>query len=293
MADSTTKNAMGEFAIFIKLPPELRLHTWCHALPSEDEFPNKDTHTLYTYRSGYWYLKIQHDKPLNLDWRLLKARAHMPLLFVNYEARSVALAWLRDHDMQLHECINQHYKAAAIRSLIPKYDLRHDVIYLGKSVLDDFCKEPYDLLEKLDLKNQEDLFHARKWKEFSRLSNMRFGNFAVSEDLLIKNARSLAKLFRMFSWPSVLYVIVNAPAAQETDPVQESCLWRLEVLDYPQRRFLKWNPRHGGFEAWEPEYNVDEDQYRQLEIASRHLMNGLCNRGSRSFRIQPALAIRK
>lgn len=215
---------MGEFTFFIKLPPELRLHIWYHALPSEDEFANKDTQTLYTYRTGSWYLENQHDEPLHLDWNLIKARAHMPLLFVNYEARGVALAWLRGHDMQLHECINQHYEAAPVRSLIPKYDWRHDVIYLGKSVLDDFCKEPYDLLDKLDLKNQQDLIHARKWKEFCRLSSMHFGNFAVSEDLFIENAPGLAKVFGMFSWPMVLYVIVNAPIAHDIDPVQEYCL---------------------------------------------------------------------
>lgn len=58
MADSTTKNAMGEFTIFIRLPPELRLHIWCHALPSEDEFPNKDTQTLYPTEQGFGILKF-------------------------------------------------------------------------------------------------------------------------------------------------------------------------------------------------------------------------------------------
>lgn len=186
MTDTAIENAMGEFIFFVKLPPELRLHIWCHALPREDEFPNKDTQTLYTYRTGFWYPENQHDRLLNIDWKLLKARAHMPLLFVNYEARSVALAWLRDHDIQLHERINQHYREAPVRSFIPKYHYSHDVIYFGKNTLDDFCKEPDDLSNKLDLNNQQNLIHARKWKEFHRLCGMEFRNPGILLSLKIR-----------------------------------------------------------------------------------------------------------
>lgn len=127
------------------------------------------------------------------------------------------------------------------------------MIYLGKSVLDDFCKEPYDLLDKLDLNNQQYLINALKWKKFDRLSRTKFRNFAVSEDLFLENASGLARLFGLFSWPTILYVIVNAPTGQDTDPTEAYCSWELKELEYPQRRPLIWSLLHSMFETWESE----------------------------------------
>jgi hypothetical protein len=146
----------------------------------------------------------------------------MPLLFVNCEARNVALGWLHDKNIQLHECsIGGGPKAAANPSLIPRYDPEFDVIYLGQSVLDNFCKEPYDLLNELD--PTKDPAWALKWGKLVTMCNTRFTYFAVSEELFLTNAPGLAKIIETFSWPLVLYVIVNVPAGQETDPEQANC----------------------------------------------------------------------
>jgi hypothetical protein len=54
--------------------------------------------------------------------------------------------------------------------------------------------------------------------ELLTMSNMRYKYLAVSEELFLMNAPGLAKIFGMFCWPLVLYIIVNAPVDQETDP---------------------------------------------------------------------------
>lgn len=91
LTDSVIKIAMGEFTYFVKFPPELRLHIWRHALDKEADLPERREQTLYTYRTGVRFLEHQCWKPLKFSWDFLKAYIYMLLLFVNYEARNVAL----------------------------------------------------------------------------------------------------------------------------------------------------------------------------------------------------------
>lgn len=74
--------------------------------------------------------------------------------------------------MRLHECNRTDPKIAASTSLISTYDPKYDVTYLEQSALDNFCKEPYDLLGELD--PTEDLAWALKWGKLITMSTLSY-----------------------------------------------------------------------------------------------------------------------
>jgi hypothetical protein len=96
MTERATDSA---FPLFPALPPELRNQIWCEALP-DDVKP-----ALFFPKNGLWGLRhlTEADWDYNPDWdeanwnfdwnhKLLdKVQYEVPLVFVNREARSIAL----------------------------------------------------------------------------------------------------------------------------------------------------------------------------------------------------------
>lgn len=97
------------FPLFSSLPPELRNQIWCVAMP------DKVGPAFYFYRKGCWcprslsksdeeYGPEYDENILFFEFRydlLDDAQFEVPLVFVNREARGIALAWVREQGIEL------------------------------------------------------------------------------------------------------------------------------------------------------------------------------------------------
>lgn len=105
------------FPLFSSLPPELRNQIW------RDAVPDKVGPALYFYRNGYWcprrlsksdkgYDPEKDENNLNFEYRhdlLDDAQFEVPLVFVNLEARGIALAWVREQGIEIRFCENRQH----------------------------------------------------------------------------------------------------------------------------------------------------------------------------------------
>lgn len=106
MAAATT--ATATFPKFQKLPRELRDQIW------QDSLPEKDKPALFSWKKGCWCpRRLQKYEPqwepnedLNLIFEtcyglLDHVQVEVPLFFVSWEARGIALAWMRKQNIAL------------------------------------------------------------------------------------------------------------------------------------------------------------------------------------------------
>ena len=134
------------FHLFSSLAFELRNQIWRDALP-ETVGP-----ALYFYKKGCWCHRLllpsdekydhDHDHSPNIcsEFRhdLLDAvQVKIPLFFVSHEARNVALAWVREHNIQIHD--DRQFPIFTC----PFVPLR-DVLYIALERWDEFLCEPDD-----------------------------------------------------------------------------------------------------------------------------------------------------
>ena len=153
MAAAATDPA--QFPLFSNLPTELRDQIWHAALP------DKVQQALYAYKKGCWcphrlsafeegYDHENDEYNLKLEFRhglLDHVRIDLPLLFVNREARTVALAWVRDQQgIEIHPCENGQNLILAC-----PFDPKRDALYVALDKWDDFICEPDERLLQTDL----------------------------------------------------------------------------------------------------------------------------------------------
>ena len=107
MAAAATNSST--FPLFSSLALELRNQIW------RDALPNKVGPALYFYRKGCWcprhllqsdeeYDPKNHELNLNFEFRhdlLNVVQFKVPLFFVNREASNIALAWVREHGIEI------------------------------------------------------------------------------------------------------------------------------------------------------------------------------------------------
>ncbi|OAA60191.1 hypothetical protein LEL_10814 [Akanthomyces lecanii RCEF 1005] len=131
------------FPGFPNLPPELRNKVWQAALPTNVG------RTLYFYRDKrYWcWRRLAETDPcfikdvgeMALDFRtdLLDGdkEFHIPLVFVNREARGIALSWLDEQGIKL-----EHPRPGRCLFRRP-FDRTSDTMYVPDVKWDDFNKE--------------------------------------------------------------------------------------------------------------------------------------------------------
>ena len=223
------------------------------------------------------------DWNLNFEFRhnLLDAvQYELPLFFVNYEARRIALAWVGEHDIEirtrelsieLHAC-NDRRSSIFVRHFNPL----HDVLYIALDQWDEFFREPYDrsfqpnLVEKLI--NQ-------KSAQVTRI--------AVPEVLLLRSEVAAAFTERSqdehFSQLEILMIVID------TQPD----LQRRWELDSTQGEVFLWNNHRSIFEIRDSENISNQALYRLLGEVNKGLGEELFKKHIRSFKIQPVFAVRR
>ncbi|OAA66330.1 hypothetical protein LEL_10429 [Akanthomyces lecanii RCEF 1005] len=189
---------------------------------------------------------------------------HVPLAFVNQEARGIALCWLDEQGITIKQ-------SQPRRCLFKRpFDRASDTLYVPDNKWDDFCEEPSDRIGEPDLVNQSVDVNG----EISRI--------AVSETLYMKDD-VIRWLPGLNSWWDVIVIFVVVGA--QPDPQQGSCRWELEGTD---GRAIVWYRKTQDFEVQQGTSNiVEEDLHRKIEQLARANLEE-----QQSFQSLPTLEIR-
>lgn len=196
-----TMDSFFTFPLFSSLPPELRIQIWRDALPDQDR------PALYPYKRGCWcprWLspsdrgndpKLKPNIDLEFRYELLDdIQVELPLVFVNREARGIALAWA------LHQGINMCFcKDRQCHIFIRPFNPKLDALYIAPNRLYDFYAESSDRIFEPDL--------------FAQNVNVApvHSRFAIPETLLQAEDDLLREMFDEFLCLAMLFVIVNTP----------------------------------------------------------------------------------
>jgi hypothetical protein len=205
---------------------------------------------------------------------LLKAQAHSPLFFVNYEAQSVALAWFREENSKENS----------------PFDPKYGVLFIDESNRHDFLQEPKDLICEVGITGWQNLILER---------------IAVTEQFFLENTGAIQDILDFFDpWPVRLYVIADAPKDLLDDHKELQTRWQIREFDYDKRRPLVWHQEEVKFISWgrgftDADDYLDEDgdqieeDYEVLEYPSQDLIQGLYSREIQDFEIRPAWVARQ
>ncbi|KAL9630073.1 MAG: hypothetical protein Q9164_006597 [Protoblastenia rupestris] len=273
----------SRFPLFSSLPPELRNQTWRNALPE------KLGPALYFYRKGCWcprrlsesdegYDPENDENNLNFEFRhdlLDDVQFEVALVFVNREARGIALAWVREQGIEIRRRENRQYPV-----FVRPFNPIRDALYIELNKWMDFLCEPDDR------RFQPDLF------EQLLVTETDLKRIAVPEALLRSEVATLPEMLRHFFNLKVLLIIVNAqPNLQSGDnDMKVQRRWEFECA---QGGAFFWNDDRGCFDFGDCEYIGDETLYRLIEEASKGLGQELAKNDIRSFEIRLVFAVRK
>lgn len=133
--------ACATFTPFPRLPAELRVMIWRESLPQKDE------PALFFYKKGCWLATDDNDDSLSLvfhHYLLNHVPVRVPLAFVNFEARSIALTWVRQQGIQIVFC-----KERKCHVFERPFDPTRDVICVSLATWRDFCEEGDECIDEL------------------------------------------------------------------------------------------------------------------------------------------------
>lgn len=203
-------------------------------------------------------------------------RFEIPLVYVNREARDLALAWIREQGIEIRACGNGPYPV-----FVRPFDLMRDALYVALDEWDDFLLEPDDRFFQPDL--------------FDQLVNTKSNltRIAVPIALLRSDVTSIPEVFRHLLNLKVLLIIVDPQldlqSADDND-VKVQHRWDFESIEGGA---FFWNDDRGRFESGNSEHIGDETLFRLIEEASRGLGDELATDHIRSFEIRPVVAVRR
>ncbi|KAF3769135.1 hypothetical protein M406DRAFT_28429, partial [Cryphonectria parasitica EP155] len=224
------------FPLFPNLPVELRIQIWQNALP-DNIGP-----ALYMYKRGCWRHRLLTESEYgytptgdeNDNWVLEfcyallgDSQLNITLLFVNSEARDVALAWAAKQapDTRIVE-------KDSLMMLVRPFKPESDAIYVTVDDWDTFLGEeselPYDL----------------GWDRIDRIygSHCAVTRLAVPEALFRQKEdhwRCLTDLFISWSCVETLYIVADPQPEMLASTGDESVLLRCEI-DEVQGPGLLW-----------------------------------------------------
>lgn len=277
---ATMMTSLSVFPLFLSLPPELRNQIWHDALPEKDE------PALFPYRKGCWcprcisgsgngynpeypadiYLEFRHDL-------LEPVQVEVPLVFVNREARTIALAWVHNQgiEMRFREDKQCHV-------FVRPFDPAQDTLYITPDEVDDYYTEtliqPYE-------PGPNDRFMNTPCPSPTRI--------AVPEAQI---QRDPVVLFEMIDWfynLRELFIIVGRrPDLEEDMKMQRQ--WKLKST---HGRAYFWNRNHGGFDWSDSEDISDKALCRWMKKASKELSVMATKNSVPGFGIRPVLAVRR
>ena len=271
------------FPLFSSLYPELRNQIW------HDALPGKVGPALYFYRKGCWcprrlsksdegYDPENDENNLNFEFRhdlLDDTQFEVPLVFVNREARSIALAWVREQGIEIRPREDGQHPV-----FVRPFDPSCDALYIALDKWDDFLCEPDDRRFQPDL--------------FEQLVDIKpdLTRIAVPEALLRSEVATLPEMFQYFFHLEVLFVVVDAqPDLQAAD--NDMKVQRRWEFERTQGGVFFWDDDRGSFDFRDSKYVGDEASYRLIKEASKGLSEGLVKNHIHNFEIQPVFAVRR
>lgn len=229
------------FPFFSNLALELRDQIW------HDALPDKFGPALYFYKKDCFYFRqylesdegydpVNLDGNLHLEWRhdlLNNAQSEVPLLFVNREARRIALIWLREQGTR-------------------PFEPMCDALYVAPDKWDDFLDEPHDRLFEPDHFGQHIQTHPA----------LRY--LAVPEAHF--QSGDLGGIFEYFHGVQVLLIVIGAQPDLQSINDSKKLQHRWEFESAPGGVFF-WNAEQTiiGFEGsehieYEALYKLIKDQ---------------------------------
>lgn len=271
------------FPLFTSLPPELRDQIW------HDALPDKAGPALSFYKKGCWcprylsesdegYDAKNDENNLKFEFRhdfLDDIQFEIPLIYVNREARDLALAWVRERGIEIRPREGRQYPV-----FVRPFDPMRDALYVALDKWDDFLREPDDRLFERDL--IDELVDSKP--DLTLL--------AVPIALLRNEVASLVEMFRYHCNLKVLLIIVDPqPDLQSADKdAKVQHRWDFEST---QGGAFFWNDDRGSFDSVNSEDIGDEAVYRLMEEASRVLGEGFATEHIHSFEVRPVCAVRR
>ena len=270
------------FQSFSSLPAELRVQIWRDALPV------RAGPALHFYKPGCWiprylsesepgYYPDNNDLNLELEFHyelLDRPQIEVPLVYVNHEARSVSLAWIREQGIETH-FRDDRRRPVFVRPFDPSYD----AIYVPLDRWHDFDREPHERLWQPDLHGKLVNMGPNLWR------------IAVPEALLQSGGDSLSDILDSYFSLRALFVVAGAQPdfAVDGDGIKVLRRWELENT---QGRGLFWNAVHRRFDSDDGECLGKEELNRRIEEVGKAVTEPLTRYGS-SFEIRPVIAVER
>lgn len=288
-------NTLSTFSRFSRFPPELRLQIWRESLPDLGI-------ALHNYKRGCWgpqklpkvESEAEPDEQHGTDQDVVNFgfchemldtfHVDMPLVFVNHEARSVALAWAHEQgiDMRFSEDTKRHV-------FVRRFDPMRDALFIGINQWDDFCLEPFDRLAQPDLFDQ------------TVTNNPELTRIAVPHTTIWADCATLPDVFHWFPRLQVLFVILDIQLDLNMERMllkgdRKKARARLQNQQWKvgdaRGRALVWNAAKRRFD-WRGSVGLgNQALFRQMEEAAREMHAWLAQREAGSFEIQPVYAVR-
>lgn len=276
-----TMNPKATFPLFRYLPLELRTKIWHVALP------DKDRPGLYPYRRGYWHPRWippgdkdfdpSHQPNIDLEFRsdlFDKIKVQLPMLFVNWEARGIALAWAHQKRFKM-----RFYKNHQCHILTRSFDPMHDALYIAPHQVHSFCEEATERMGYPDICD-----HIITMAPF-------LFNAAIPEALLYAEEDDrIRQIFEDFSYLRVIYIVVSRPPKFTDSEVKVQTQWDL-VSPPGQRKFI-WDPSYRYFDYEGHKFIGNEALYQRIEELGEELVEMLVENKISKFEIRPVLAVR-
>ncbi|GMF75133.1 unnamed protein product [Aspergillus oryzae] len=275
--------ATAVFTLFPNLPPELRNQIW------RDTLPDKVRQALYFYKRGCWRTRrlteddedYSHDNDQHNichEFRhdlLDPMKFEVPLLFVNSEARGVALTWMQGQGLKIRFCEDRQ-NPIVIRS----FDPDHDTLYISLKTWDDFSNEPYDIVFPPD--------HGSGYYECAPPA---FTRIAVPE-AFFQHDIPLSDLFHFYCSLEKVFIIPDAQSdiQSEMNDLKMQRRWELQSTQGPM---LFWNNDRDCFKWKHNAGDSNNAMNSVLEKACDGLDEALEFYEMKSFEVRAVYAVRK
>ncbi|KAJ6442495.1 acetamidase [Purpureocillium lavendulum] len=172
----------------------------------------------------------------------------IPLLYVNREARDVALAWIQ-REAKATEV--RYREDGTDRVFGRTFEAQRDALYVETETLNDFYSEPYDRLFEPDLAQRM----VSSGPGITRL--------AVSESTFRSENSALTDMFDWYSGVAEIFVVVGTQPRWEHNSRKVQRRWTLK--DAPGCP-LVWNLAQQSFEAPSPESSSPESNTWMADV---------------------------
>lgn len=284
-----TTMANATFHPFLRLPPELRVIIWRESLPEQD------VPALFFYKKGSWLATDAEktnendeteDDTISLSFHhyvLEHVPVRIPLASVNYEARSIALAWVREQGIQAVFCEKRQCYV-----FVRPFDPTRDAIYVSRATWDDFCQEVEVCIDELS--DDGSLAHT--------ISDVQH---VVLPATILDNEFYASHLSELFWWNMnirSISFIIGTPPSLEMDAERENSGMstvmdrRWELRGGHDKAYI-WDEKRNKFRRNRHAWVGGKRLYNAIEYASSELASQIGHELASDFRIQPVYVVSK